>query len=70
MLARLGRADPKLLSPMCHRSEATQRALVRLKVREALVRSRVNLVRLDRTRSCIRPEFIKMQIKFSLQGLT
>lgn len=44
MLARLGRADPKLLSPVRHRSEGTQRALVRLKVREALVRSRVNLV--------------------------
>ncbi len=44
MLARLGRADPQLLSPVRHRSEATQRALVRLKVREALVRSRVNLI--------------------------
>ena len=44
MLARLGRADPKLLSPVRHRGEATQRALVRLKVREALVRGRVNLV--------------------------
>ena len=44
LLARLGRADPKLLSPVRHRREATQRALVRLKVREALVRSRVNLV--------------------------
>jgi transposase len=44
MLARLGRADPKLLSPVRHRREATQRALVRLKVREALVRSRVNLI--------------------------
>jgi transposase len=42
MLARLGRADPKLLSPIQHRSEATQRVLVRLKVREALVRNRVN----------------------------
>ncbi|MDP1580879.1 MAG: IS110 family transposase [Candidatus Didemnitutus sp.] len=42
MLARLGRADPVLLSPVKHRSEATQRALVQLKVREALVRSRVN----------------------------
>ena len=39
MLARLGRADPQLLSPVRHRSEAPQRALVRLKVREALVRS-------------------------------
>ncbi len=44
MLARLGRADPKLLSPVRHRREATQRALVRLKVREALVRSRVSLI--------------------------
>jgi transposase len=44
MLARLGRADPKLLCPVRHRSEATQRALVRLKVREALVHNRVNLV--------------------------
>jgi transposase len=44
MLARLGRADPALLSPIKHRSEQGQRALVRLKVREALVRSRVNLI--------------------------
>lgn len=42
MLARLGRADPALLSPIKHRSESAQRALVRLKVREALVRARVN----------------------------
>jgi len=42
MLARLGRADPQLLSPIKHRSEAAQRGLLRLKVREALVRSRVN----------------------------
>ena len=42
MLARLGRADPALLSPIQHRSESAQRALVQLKVREALVRSRVN----------------------------
>ena len=44
MLARLGRADPKLLCPIRHRREDTQRALVRLKVREALVRNRVNLI--------------------------
>ena len=44
MLARLGRADPQLLSPIRHRSETAQRGLVRLKVREALVRSRVNLI--------------------------
>jgi len=42
LLARLGRADPALLSPITHRSEAGQRALVKLKVREALVRARVN----------------------------
>lgn len=42
MLARLARVDPKLLSPIRHRSEGAQRALVRLKVRDALVRSRVN----------------------------
>ena len=42
MLARLGRADPALLSPITLRSESGQRALVRLKVRDALVRNRVN----------------------------
>ena len=42
MLARLGLADPQLLSPIKHRSEPTQRALVRMKVREALVRNRVS----------------------------
>lgn len=42
MLARLARVDPKLLKPVKHRSEACQRALVELKVRDALVRSRVN----------------------------
>jgi len=42
MIARLARADPKLLSPIEHRSERGQRELVKLKVREALVRARVN----------------------------
>ena len=42
MLARLARADPKLLKAVGHRSEAGQRQLVKLKVRAALVRSRVN----------------------------
>ena len=41
MLARLCRADPQLLSPVTHRSEQCQRAMIKLKVREALVRSRV-----------------------------
>jgi transposase len=43
MLAQLCRADERLLSPVRHRSEACQRALLHIKVREALVRSRVNL---------------------------
>jgi len=42
MLARLCRADPKLLSPIKHRSETCQRALVQLKARDALVSTRVN----------------------------
>jgi transposase len=42
MIARLARADPKLLSSIQHRSETGQRELVKLKVREALVRARVN----------------------------
>jgi transposase len=42
MLARIGRADPALLCPVRHRSEQGQRALIRIKVREALVRSRIN----------------------------
>jgi transposase len=42
MLARLCRADPKLLKPVRHRSEACQRALLELKVRDTLVRSRVD----------------------------
>ncbi len=42
MLARLCRADVELLSPIRHRSEQCQRDLVRVKVRDALVRTRVN----------------------------
>lgn len=39
-LARLVRADPKLLSPITHRSETTQRHRAVLRVRGVLVRSR------------------------------
>jgi transposase len=42
MLARLCRVDRTLLSPVRHRSEACQRALLHLKVRDTLVRSRVD----------------------------
>jgi len=44
MLAKLGRVDPTLLSPIKHRSEDAQRDLIRIKTRDALVRSRVNLM--------------------------
>lgn len=42
MLARLGRADPELLFPIRHRSEVCQRQLLTIKVRDAVVRTRVN----------------------------
>lgn len=43
-LARLGRADPKLLAPIRHGGEAAQRDLALLRVREGLVRSRTRLI--------------------------
>jgi transposase len=43
-LARLGRVDPKLLSPIRHRGLATQRDRACLAVRDGLVRARVLLV--------------------------
>ena len=44
LLARLGRADPKLLSPIEHRGEIAQAALGVLKSRDALVEARTKLV--------------------------
>jgi transposase len=44
VLARLGRADPKLLAPIVHRSEAVQRDRIRLQVRDGLVRARTQLI--------------------------
>jgi len=47
-LARLGRADPKLLSPVVHRSEETQKHRALLQSRDGLVRCRtlfINQVR-------------------------
>ena len=44
MLARIGRMDPKLLSPIRHRSESCQRDQALLKTRCALVRTRVNAI--------------------------
>jgi transposase len=43
-LARLARLDPKLLSPIRHRSLQAHADRTRLKVREALVRSRTSLI--------------------------
>jgi len=43
-LARLGRLDPKLLSPIRHRQEDVQRDLAEIRLREALVHSRTMLV--------------------------
>lgn len=43
-LARLGRSDPKLLSPIAHRSKEAQEDLAKLRGRAALVRSRTDLI--------------------------
>lgn len=44
LLARLGRVDPSLLSPIVHRGEPAQRDLVLLRSRDGLVRARTQLV--------------------------
>ena len=44
LLARLGRADPKLLSPVVHRQERTQKHLAMIRARDAQVRSRTQLI--------------------------
>lgn len=44
LLARLGRADPKLLHPITHGSEEAQHDLLQIKLRDSLVRSRVSLI--------------------------
>lgn len=43
-LARLGRVDPSLLRPIQHRGEDAQHALAILRARDALVRTRTNLI--------------------------
>lgn len=48
MLARLGRADPKLLRPIEHRGQAAQEHLALLRVRDGLVRSRTRLIQCAR----------------------
>ena len=44
LLARLGRMDPRLLSPIAHRGEAAQRGLVLLRARDGFVRARTQLI--------------------------
>ena len=44
VLARLGRADPKLLSPIQHRGEEAQTDLAVLRARDALVGTRTKLI--------------------------
>lgn len=44
MLARLARVDPALLHPIAHGSAQAQHDLLGLKLRDALVRTRVNLI--------------------------
>jgi len=43
-LARLGRLDPALLSPLAHRDEQTQADLAVIRSRDALVRARTSLI--------------------------
>jgi len=44
MLARIGRMDPSLLYPVRHSSEQAQQDLLRIKLRDSLVRARVALI--------------------------
>jgi transposase len=44
MLARIGRMDPKLLHPIQHGSEQAQRDLLQIKLRDNLVRQRVDII--------------------------
>ena len=44
LLARLGRVDPGLLGPIQHRGPEAQRDLALLRARDALVRTRTNLI--------------------------
>ena len=44
MLAKIARMDPEMLHPVSHRSEESQRDLLLIKLRDNLVRQRVNLI--------------------------
>ncbi len=53
LLARLGRADPKLLSPIQHRGSKARLALSRLRARDALVSTRTKLI--NHVRGAVKP---------------
>jgi transposase len=68
LLARLGRIDPNLLSPIEHRGEQAQRDLALIRARDALVRARTQLINTarglakslgERLPSCSAPSFAK-----------
>ncbi len=44
LLARVGRVDLKLLSPIQHVSEDSQKQMLSMKLRDSLVRQRVNII--------------------------
>ena len=44
ILARLGRLDPNLLHPIQHQSEQAQRDLLQIKLRDNMVRQRVDII--------------------------
>lgn len=44
ILARLGRLDPELLHPIAHQSEQAQRDLLQIKLRDNMVRQRVDII--------------------------
>jgi transposase len=44
MIARIARMDPKLLHPIQHSSEQSQRDLIQIKLRDGLVMQRVNII--------------------------
>jgi transposase len=78
MLARILRFDPKLLSPIRHRSRSAHMDLAILKGRDALVQCRTNLINFVRgtcktagTRlpSCSAEAFSKMAIEFTPKEL-
>jgi transposase len=77
-LARLGRADPKLLRPIEHRGKAAQEHLALLRTRDGLVRSRTRLIQCARglaksfgvrLPSSSTPSFAKRVRERGLEGL-